>query len=364
MAEGSNSRRHTDTNPQSPQRNMTQVSKRMKILFGVIFGVLALATIAAIVLVPIFSYKAEKEALIRIPKAATRQMVRDSVAKYLGENYAEMVSRVSALRGSDYSNRHGAYLIEAGMSPLRAENRLRSGAQHPVKLVVNGFRTKQLLAEKIATKLDFPADSLLAAMNNPQLAEKYGLTPEQSLALFPDATYEVWWSDSPDKIISRTGENYNRIWTEERRKKARALGLSPAEMMTLCAIVDEETNKAEDKGPIGRLYINRLKRGMKLQADPTVKFAFGDFSLRRIRSEHLKTDSPYNTYIYAGLPPGLIRTTSVATIDSVLNSKPHEFIFMCAKDDFSGYHAFASTYEEHLKNARRYQQALNRRNIQ
>ncbi|MDE5675491.1 MAG: endolytic transglycosylase MltG, partial [Muribaculaceae bacterium] len=150
---------------------------------------------------------------------------------------------------------------------------------------------------------------------------------------------------------------------EERIQKAKDLGLTPAQLMTIASIVDEETNKLDEKDEIGRLYINRYLKGMKLQADPTVKYAVGDFSLRRILNTHLKTSSPYNTYLNTGLPPGPIRTTSVATIDQILNSKPSDAIYMCAKEDFSGYHNFAATYKEHLANAKRYQAALNRRGI-
>ena len=164
-------------------------------------------------------------------------------------------------------------------------------------------------------------------------------------------------------LVKKIGENYRKVWNTSRMDKAKQLGLSPSDIMIIASIVDEETAKEEDKGKIGRLYINRIKKGMKLQADPTVKYAVGDFSLRRIRGEHLKKESPFNTYLHTGLPPAPIKTTSVATIDSILNSKPNDYLYMCAKDDFSGYHAFASTYQDHLKNARADQRALNKRGI-
>ena len=328
-----------------------------------ILSLLVVATVCFFVIIPYFSVRAPEDAVIRIPKNATSQNVKDSIAKYLGEEYAGMVLKAASTRKTDYSKRHGAYLIEKGMTPYKAERKLAVGGQHPVKLVINGFRTPDRMAEKISLKMDFTKDSLLNAMQNPAVLSKYGIKKEEILALFPDATYEVFWSFSPEEVIDKTASHYKSIWNDERLKKLASTGLSKSEFMTLCSIVDEESNKADDKGKIGRLYLNRLKKGMKLQADPTVKYAVGDFTLRRILNQHLKTVSPYNTYLVTGLPPGPIRTTSVATIDSVLYSAPNDYLYMCAKEDFSGYHAFAVTYDEHLKNARRYQQALNERGI-
>lgn len=324
---------------------------------------IAVITTFLLMCLPLLINKAAHEALIKIPKNATREMVNDSIAKYLDDDYAASVMRVARLRGSDFGERHGAYLIEHGMSPLQAEHRLSHGAQHPLTVTVNNFRGLDQMAKRIAARLDFTADSLLSFIKDPEMLSQYGLTTEQALSLFPEDSYEVYWTASPQGLVDKIGANYMKIWNDERRAKADSLGLSPAEVMTLCSIVDEETNKLDEKGKIGRLYINRLNKGMKLQADPTVKFALGDFSLRRIRQNHLSVKSPYNTYRNTGLPPGPIRTTSVATIDAILNSEPSDHIYMCAKEDFSGRHNFAATYSEHMANARRYQQALNKRGI-
>lgn len=155
----------------------------------------------------------------------------------------------------------------------------------------------------------------------------------------------------------------DRFWTDDRREKARKLGLTPVEVATLASIVEEESAKPDEYPAIARLYMNRLKKGMLLQADPTVKYATGNFALRRITGEHLRTPSPYNTYLHPGLPPGPLRTPSKSTIDRVLSAPAHTYLYMCAKEDFSGYHNFASDYATHTANARRYQKELNRRGI-
>ena len=171
------------------------------------------------------------------------------------------------------------------------------------------------------------------------------------------------WSGTPEKIIEKIGKNYSNVWNDERRKKAASLGMTPQQVMILASIVDEETNAASEKGTIGRLYINRLDKGMRLQADPTVKYAIGDFEKKRITKQDLQFESPYNTYRNGGLPPGPIRTTSKRTIDAILDSKPHRYLYMCAREDFSGRHNFAETYGDHTRNALRYQHALDERGI-
>lgn len=331
---------------------------------AIIAAAIAVVIIAILIFtLPLFLTGASADAVIKIPAGASRENVRDSLSKHLGEGYAAKVMRVASLKGTDFSGRHGAYLITEGMSPARAERRLSQGGQHPLTVTINGFRTLQRLADKMSQRLDFSADSLIKAATDPAMLRKYGLSPDQALALFVDDSYEVYWSVSPEALIKKIGDNYEKIWNQERRSKAARLGLTPAEVMTLCSIVDEESNKADEKGKIGRLYINRLKIGMPLQADPTVKFAVGDFSIRRVTKQHLITDSPYNTYRNRGLPPGPIRTTSIATIDRVLDSEPSGYLYMCAKEDFSGYHNFASSLAEHRENARRYQKELDKRGI-
>ncbi len=342
-------------------RNNASTNKGRLIAVGIAAAMVITGVL--IFLLPLVLVKAPEKAVIRIPQNASRENVRDSISKYLGEDYASKVMRIVSLKGSEFTQRHGAYMIEEGMSPLRAERRLSQGAEHPLTITINGFRTLPVLTERVSRRLDFSSDSLTKALADKDLLSKYNLSKDQAIALFVDDSYELYWSASPKQLIEKIGANYNRVWNKDRRDKAAALGLTPAEVMTLASIVDEESNKLDEKGKIGRLYINRIKTGMPLQADPTVRFALNDFTIRRVKGDHLKVQSPYNTYINRGLPPGPIRTTSVATIDAILNSEPSNYLYMCAKEDFSGYHNFAASYPEHLANARRYQKALDARGI-
>lgn len=333
---------------------MRRLAAILAVLCGIVIGLA--------VWLFLFAGQAPSSAVVRIPSYASKEQLRDSIWKYLGEPYAKKVTRLVGLRGTDLASRHGAYLIEAGMSPLTAARRLTSGPQEPLTITINGFRLLPVLEEKVAARFDFPIDDLAAVLNDPEVMKQYGLTPEQALSLFLNNSYQFFWNSSPSEIVKKIGAHYDEVWNSVRKEKAKALGLSPAEVMTLASIVDEESNKLDEKGTIGRLYINRLQKGMKLQADPTVRFAGGDFTVKRVKNPN-SIDSPYNTYLHAGLPPGPIRTTSVETIDAILDSKPHDYIYMCAREDFSGYHNFASTYAEHQANARRYKRELDRRGI-
>ena len=310
----------------------------------------------------LFSGMAPSSAVVRIPANASKEQLRDSIERYLGEPFAKKVTRLVGLRGTDLNDRHGAYLIEAGMSPLTAMRRLTGGPQEPLTITINGFRLLPVLEEKVAARFDFNADSIASVLSDPGVLKEYGLSPEQALSLFINDSYEFFWNASPAEVVRKIGSHYSDVWNPARRAKAEALGLTQAEVMTVASIVDEESNKLDEKGTIGRLYINRLHRGMRLEADPTVRYAGGDFTVRRVKNPR-SVESPYNTYIHMGLPPGPIRTTSVETIDAILDSKPHDYIFMCAKEDFSGYHNFAATYAEHQANARRYKRELDRRGI-
>lgn len=257
----------------------------------------------------------------------------------------------------------GNYAIRPGDSMRDICLRLLSGNQTPVKLIVPSVRTLDRLAAAVGKQLMADSAAIASLLADEHLIDSLGYTKETFPTLFLPNTYEVYWTMSAEQFIARMKKEYDRFWNTERKAKAQAQGLTPVEVITLASIVDEETSKNDEKPLVAGLYLNRLNRGMLLQADPTVKFAHGKFNLRRILLAHLTIDSPYNTYKYAGLPPGPIRIPSIAAIESVLNPAKHSYIYMCAKEDFSGYHNFASTLGQHNANARRYQQALNQRGI-
>lgn len=335
--------------------------KRLLTLLFTCVGVL-IVVIGAVTLPYAFT-QARQEALIKVPHDATGKQLRDSLTKYLGEDYAGKVMTLMNRRDDDKMKRSGTWLITEGMSPIRAALRLTRQAQEPVRVTINGFRSVDDLLTRLSNKFESPREDIDKALRDTGFLEDNGLTEEQRLSLFIEDTYNLTWDWPADEIIDKFADNYKKVWNDERREKAEALGLTPAQVMILCSIVDEETNAASEKGRIGRLYINRLNKDMPLQADPTIRFALNDFSIKRVTEKHLSINSPYNTYKNRGLPPGPIRTTSVKTIDAVLDSKPSTDLYMCAKEDFSGTHNFSSDFATHQTNAARYQKALNDRNI-
>ncbi|MDR1632925.1 MAG: endolytic transglycosylase MltG [Dysgonamonadaceae bacterium] len=259
--------------------------------------------------------------------------------------------------------RTGRYVITPSMSYPDAIKMFRNGQQTPVKIMFNNVRLKTDFAEKVGSQLMFDTESLLEKINDPTLCESFGFDTITIVNMFIPNTYEMYWNISATKFLERMKKEYDRFWTPERLEKAKAIPLTPVQVAVLASIVEEETAKKSDYSMVAGLYINRLRKKMLLQADPTVKFAVGDFSLRRILYAHLNVDSPYNTYKYPGLPPGPIRFPSISGIDAVLNYTRHNYLYMTAKEDLSGETNFAVTHVEHIRNAKKYQAALNRYNI-
>lgn len=259
--------------------------------------------------------------------------------------------------------RTGRYAVEPGMSNLDLLRNLRRGNQVPVRITFNSIRIKEDLAKRLSEQLMINQDELLSLMNDVAYCESIGFTPQTVKAMFIPNTYEIYWNVSAEKLMQRMKREYVSFWTELRRNKADRIGISPVEVAILASIVEEESAVVEEYQTIAGLYINRLYKGIPLQADPTIKYALGDFTLQRVLNEHLKVDSPYNTYLNEGLPPGPIRIPSIVTIDAVLNYKKHNYIYMCAKEDFSGRHNFAVTLADHNRNANRYRAALNQLGI-
>jgi UPF0755 protein len=257
----------------------------------------------------------------------------------------------------------GRYKVKDGMNNKDLVALLKSGKQEPVKITIQSIRTKEQLAGKVGKLLEADSISLIQYFNDESKMEKLGLTSETALSYFLPDTYEFYWNTPAPKFIERMGKAYDKFWNDDRRKLAADMNLSPAQVSILASIVIQESNMSDEWPVIAGVYYNRYKQGMKLQADPTVKFALNDPSIRRIRNNHLQVESPYNTYKFVGLPPGPIYMASKKCIDAVLRYQHHNYIYFCAKPDGSGYHAFAVTYEQHLQNARKYQKNLNKRGI-
>jgi UPF0755 protein len=257
----------------------------------------------------------------------------------------------------------GRYQIHSGMTNLELLKMLRSGRQSLVNLVFHNLRAKQQFAERIGEQIEVSEDSLLYLMRDTDFLADYNVDTNTVLTLFIPNTYEFFWNTSGRQFFKRMKTEYDKFWNEERKQKASQLGLTPSEVTTVASIVEQETQRNDEKPIIAGVYLNRLKKNWNLEADPTLVFALGDFSIKRVLSEYKKIDSPYNTYKYSGLPPGPICIPSIISIDAVLNRFPHNYLYFCARDDFSGYHVFASTYEQHQINARRFHKALNQRGI-
>lgn len=257
----------------------------------------------------------------------------------------------------------GKYVIKPTDNVRYLERRLLLGYQTPVNVTIGSVRTMDRLARNLSRQLMIDSVDIAKALSDTALITQWGYDLQTLPALFIPNTYEVYWNISAEELLNRLWKENQIFWNKERLKKAEDIGLSPIEISTLASIVEEETAVAAEMPIVAGLYINRLKRDMLLQADPTVKFSWGNFTLRRILFKHLEIDSPYNTYKYAGLPPGPIRIPTIKGLESVLNYEHHNYLYMCAKEDFSGTHNFAVTSAQHASNARKYQAALNRRGI-
>lgn len=255
----------------------------------------------------------------------------------------------------------GKYTFLDNDNNFQIIRKLRRGQHFPVRFTFNNIRTKEQLAKKLDGKFLFEREELENLLDNNTFLSTFGLTPETAISVFIPNTYELYYDINAIQFFNAMYKQYNRFWNDQREEKAQTIGLSKSEVITLASIVEEENFKEVEKGLIAGLYINRLQKGMKLQADPTVKFALQDFNIKRITHNDLAVNSPYNTYLYTGLPPGPIRIPETSTIDSVLNYRRHDYLYMCAKEDFSGFHYFSKTYNEHLKNAAKYHKALNGR---
>jgi UPF0755 protein len=257
----------------------------------------------------------------------------------------------------------GRYIVKDGMSNNQLVNMLRGGLQSPVKVTFNNIRNVDMLAGRIASQIEADSTSISNLLHNQEYINQLGFNSHTIPALFLPDTYEFYWNTDAEGFVVRMFQEYNKFWNEERKQQAQSKGMTPVQVSTLASIVNKETNMTDEMPRVAGVYLNRLKNNWLLQADPTLIFAWNDYSIKRVLDRHKEIESPYNTYKYLGLPPGPICIPSIDAIKAVLNAEDHHYFFFCARDDFSGYHSFAKTLSEHNYNAAKYQQALNQRGI-
>ena len=322
-----------------------------------------LIVLAAAWAAPFFVSGAAGDGLVKLRRGSSIDTMRDSIAAAVDGSLAGRVATLMRLTGGDVSRRQGAWAVRRGDSPWTVMRALRSGAPSGVKFTFNNVRTRDEFARRWGSRYMAGPEAMLAALNDRSLCDSLGCTVDNVMGLLVPDTYEFYWDVTPRKFLESMKGYHDKFWNDTRRARAAALGLTPMQVTVIASIAEEETANRAERGVVGRLYVNRVNCGMPLQADPTVKFALGDFGLRRITAAMTRVDSPYNTYRVQGLPPGPIRVPERATIDAILDSRPHDYLYMCAREDFSGLHNFAVDYPTHQANARRYQAALNARGI-
>ena len=295
-----------------------------------------------------------------IPTGADFNQVKDSL--YLHGLIADQKSFEQWADRKGYPDhiKPGHYILKNGMSNQQLCNMLISGRQTPVKVTFNNMRDISMLAGRISQQIEADSIGIVEYLNDAAHLAELGFNQQTIPSLFLPNTYEFYWNTDAAQFVEKMKSEYDKYWNEERLGKAKDIALSPVQVSTLASIVDKETNKTDEMARIAGVYLNRLRNGWLLQADPTLVFASGDFELKRVLNVHKEIESPYNTYKYPGLPPGPICIPSLASINAVLNAEKHNYYYFCAKEDFSGYHVFAKTLTEHNRNADRYQRALNK----
>lgn len=340
--------------------------KKIIIRTLILFTVFA-AAIISYTYKQVFSSLTAEDKLLYIPTGTNYEALKDSLnTSGLLKNEAIFDLLCSQKK---YINIHpGRYLVAAGANANEMINRLRLGEQEPLNIIFNNASTIQDLAGKIAVQIEADSISLLKEFTSPLFFETYGFDQASVRKLFIPNTYQVYWTITPIEFLERMQKEYNRFWNDERVAKAKSKGLTPHQVSVLASVVQKESSKSDEQPLVAGLYLNRLKQGMKLQSDPTVIYAIKerdgfDTVIKRVLKKDLKIDSPYNTYQYKGLPPNPICIPEMSALISVLNAKDHNYIYMCAKEDFSGYHNFTQSWSEHKRNAKKFQKALSAKGV-
>lgn len=333
------------------------ISRRRWLLLGLI------SVLFCLLASPFFLvFSTRQENIIYLDRQDTlEQVLQQSKAANWATKAAFRV--LAQLTGYGHPVRAGRYDIGSGQSTLTVFRHLRNGHQAPVRLTIPVLRTNADLATFLGNNLRPDAKEFLQQLNDSAAMARWGKTPATAVCLFIPNTYEIYWTSSVDEVMKRMQRESRLFWTEQRQAQAKSQQLTPDEVLTIASIVEQETAYNPEKPRVAGMYLNRLRSRMPLQADPTIKFALQDFTLKRILQKHLSVKSPYNTYRNAGLPPGPICIPSVSSIESVLRAERHPYIYMCAKEDFSGSHNFAVTYTEHQANAQKYADALDKAGI-
>lgn len=310
----------------------------------------------------IFSPNVDRSGIIYITKEDTKETV---ISKLKTQNLIKDTSSLSlVMKIKRYSKiKTGKYNIKKGINNNRLVNKLRSGDQDPIKLTFNNIRTKEEFAGRISNILRLDSLQLLNKLNDNEYTNSLGFNTYNIIGMFIPNTYNIYWDIPIDSFFEKMKSEYEKFWDANRKAKAAEAGITPMDAIIIASIIEEETIQAEEYPIIAGVYINRLHRGIVLSACPTLKFALGDFQIKRILNKHKKIDSPYNTYKHRGLPPGPIRQPSIYVIDNVLNYTKHNYLYFCAREDFSGYHYFSKTLNQHNKYAEKYRKELNKRHI-
>jgi UPF0755 protein len=307
--------------------------------------------------------KVEGKKIIYIPTGSSYEQVLDTLYSNLNIENRKALDWVAQKKKYPVLVKPGRYVVDSDLSYIELINLLRSGRQKPVKVTFNNVRTLNQLAGKIGKQIEADSSSLISFLSDDSNYRSDGFVKEDIIALFIPDTYEMYWNTDARGLYTRMLKEYNLFWDKQRLAKAKEKGLNPKEVAILASIIDDEVVKAVEKPRIAGVYLNRLKRGMPLQACPTIKFALNDFTITRVLNKYLEVDSPYNTYKHTGFPPGPIGCPSVQGLEAVLNAENHDYIFFAAKADFSGYHNFSRTLAEHNRYAAMYQRELNKRKI-
>ena len=332
------------------------------VFLGLVVMVILVYKLYARIFVSNVAMEAEQE-IIYIPTGSGFEDVLNTLEEHSIVESTRSFRWVARKKEYDTNVKPGRYKIRNGLSNNELVNMLRLGNQDPVMVVFNNVRTLNHLAGKVARYFELDSSHFADYFSNSDLPSEYGFDEATFTSMFIPETYEFYWTTNPEEFTERMQSEYEKFWEGERDRKAKKLEMSRSEVVTLASIVEEETLFNDENARVAGLYINRIENGIPLQADPTLKFALGDWARQRILNVDKEIDSPYNTYKHKGLPPGPITIPSISAIDGVLNHENHNYLYMCAKADFSGYHAFARSYSQHLKNAREYQRELNKRRI-